>query len=237
MRDIDLIYQLDILYYELDLKEKELQHINERLEIIRKNEEKQRYQSELENLYKITDEKHLEQRKKEAQLNDLKYKLANLKDSFEKATIKDNKQYEHFISSIEDLEEKIDTTELEIIEIMMNEDKINNLIDKTKYRIDEISKETTDLIKNYNLKTADLKKEIEELTNTILMQKKSISVENLAKYEKIKTKKKKAVATVKDKACSSCGMILPTSFYDLLQKNDDILLCENCGSILYYKKE
>jgi hypothetical protein len=36
MRDIDLIYQLDILYYELDLKEKELQHINERLEIIRK---------------------------------------------------------------------------------------------------------------------------------------------------------------------------------------------------------
>ena len=44
MRDIDLIYQLDILYHELDSKEKELQHIKERVEIIKRNEEKLRYQ-------------------------------------------------------------------------------------------------------------------------------------------------------------------------------------------------
>lgn len=237
MRDIDLIYQLDILYHELDSKEKELQHIKERVEIIKRNEEKLRYQLELDNLYKIIGKKHLEQRKKEAQLNDLKYKLANLKDSYEKAIIKDNKQYEHFISSIEDLEEKIDTTELEIIDFMVNQDKVNNLIDKTKNKIDEISREISDLMKNYDSKTINLEKEIEELINSILIQRNNISVEKLNKYERIRNKKKKAVAIVSNRACSSCGMILPTSYYDLLQKNDDIILCENCGCILYYKKE
>lgn len=237
MRDIDLIYQLDILYHELDSKEKELQHTKERVEIIKRNDEIRSYQLELENLYKITDAKHIEQRKKETQLNDLKYKLVNLKDSFEKTIIKDNRQYEHFVSSIEELEKKIDALELEIIDIMMNEDKLDDLIEKNKNKIDEISKEIAELIINYDLKIIDLEKEIEDLSNSIFIQKNRISVENLTKYEKIKTKKKKAVAIVKNRACTSCGMILPTSHFDLLQKNDDILICENCGSILYYQKE
>lgn len=237
MRDLDLIYQLDNLYLELDLKEKELEHIERRLDIQKRNDEKQRYQLELENLHKIINDNQTELRRKENQLEDMKYKLSNLKNSFEKANVIDNKQYEHFISSVENYEEKIDTAELEILDIMINEDKINNKIVKTKDKINEITEELENLIKSYDLKISDLKQEIVSLKYQILTLKEIISVDKLLKYEKIKVKRKKAVAIVKDKACSSCGMILPTSYFDFLQKNDDIILCENCGCILYYKKE
>jgi len=235
--DLDLIYELDIIYNEITIKEKELERLNNRLEINKTEEEKKRYIIELDNLNNLLNDKHSILRKKENELKDYKYKLNNLKDSYEKTNVKDTKQYEYFISSINNLENRIDLLESEILELMISEDKISNNIIRVKEKIKEISDEIVNLYDANYANVEILKKEIEALQKEVLEIRKKITISKLSEYEKIKYRKKRAVAEVKDKACTSCGMILPTSYIDFLKKSDDIIVCENCGSILYINKE
>jgi predicted nucleic acid-binding Zn-ribbon protein len=62
----------------------------------------------------------------------------------------------------------------------------------------------------------------------------SISSELITIYNDIKKRKKGiAVAMIKNGICSGCRMSLPVATISEARKCDAIIICENCGRILY----
>ena len=56
----------------------------------------------------------------------------------------------------------------------------------------------------------------------------------LASYERLRNRYKRAIVPVKDDTCLGCFMRLPTSITAHGRTDKEVLLCENCGRILYW---
>lgn len=56
----------------------------------------------------------------------------------------------------------------------------------------------------------------------------------LAAYERLRNRYKRAIVPVKDDNCLGCFMKLPTSITAHGRTDKEVLICENCGRILYW---
>ncbi len=56
----------------------------------------------------------------------------------------------------------------------------------------------------------------------------------LAAYERLRNRYKRAIVPVKDDNCLGCFMRLPTSITAHGRTDKEVLVCENCGRILYW---
>ena len=55
-----------------------------------------------------------------------------------------------------------------------------------------------------------------------------------ATYERLRGRYKRAIVPVKDDTCLGCFIRLPTSLSAKGRENDAVIICENCGRILYW---
>lgn len=56
----------------------------------------------------------------------------------------------------------------------------------------------------------------------------------LFNYEKLKGRYKRSIVPVKDDICLGCFMRIPTSLITRGRSDEDVILCEGCGRILYW---
>jgi predicted nucleic acid-binding Zn-ribbon protein len=56
----------------------------------------------------------------------------------------------------------------------------------------------------------------------------------LSNYGKLKSRYKRAIVPVKDDICLGCFMRIPTSLITRGRSDQDVILCEGCGRILYW---
>ncbi len=61
-----------------------------------------------------------------------------------------------------------------------------------------------------------------------------ISKPLLSNYEKLKARYKRSIVPVKDDVCLGCFMRIPTSLYTRGRSDQDVILCEGCGRVLYW---
>jgi len=80
---------------------------------------------------------------------------------------------------------------------------------------------------------------IEKLDQLVQSRKKlaaKVDEKDLAIYERVAKRYDvvSAVVPVQDKNCLGCFMGLPTSAVRKADESEDLLICENCGRILYW---
>lgn len=63
---------------------------------------------------------------------------------------------------------------------------------------------------------------------------KKISKPVLSNYEKLRARYRRAIVPVKDDVCLGCFMRVPTSLSTVGRGNQEVILCEGCGRILYW---
>ena len=56
----------------------------------------------------------------------------------------------------------------------------------------------------------------------------------LTTYERLRNRYKRAIVPVKDDNCLGCFMRLPTSITTHGRTDKEVIICENCGRILYW---
>lgn len=56
----------------------------------------------------------------------------------------------------------------------------------------------------------------------------------LFNYEKLKARYKRSIVPVKDDICLGCFMRIPTSLFTRGRSDQEVILCEGCGRILYW---
>lgn len=171
----------------------------------------------------------------EADVQDIKSRIAKYKQQLN--NVKTNKEYSSLLKEIEDADSLIAEKEELILEEMLSADEIENEIRTAEKKAEEIKQEFSrekELLKQKA-------EEKEEEKKTLLNEKDRISPtipeDQLNLYNTIFQKKSGiALSPVTDDFCSMCQIrIRPQVLNELIAQNA-IILCENCGRILYMVK-
>jgi len=172
----------------------------------------------------------------EAEVQDLKGKITKYKRQLNE--VRTNKEYSSLLKEIEETQARIDSLEEEIIEEMLAADDIEKEIKSADQKAVEIQNELTkqkeDILKK--------KKEIEDEKETLQKEKEEllprVPSDQLNLYDQIFTKKNGIVLSpLRDEFCSMCHMRIRPQMVNELLAGNKIILCENCGRILYYPKK
>jgi len=175
-------------------------------------------------------------RELEAEVKDIKEQISKYNRQLNE--VKTNREYSSLLKEIEEGRQKVNNLEDEIISEMLSADEIEDEIKATSLKYSEaeekFSKEKDALQKEkkgLEAKRAKLTQEKEELTP-------KIPSEQLNLYLKIFKKKRGiALSPVNEEFCSMCHMRIRPQVINELKGKDKIILCENCGRILYWGKK
>jgi predicted nucleic acid-binding Zn-ribbon protein len=172
----------------------------------------------------------------EAEIQDIKAYIDKYKHQL--SGVKTNKEYSALLKEIEDAQSKIDQKEDVIISEMLNADNIGEEIRKAELKANDakekLSKDKEALI----LK----RKELEE-KNKELVKKKETLIPQIPKQQSMlyleifKKKNGIPLSRVTDDFCSMCQIRIRPQMLNELKAETQIILCENCGRILYVKRK
>lgn len=171
-------------------------------------------------------------RELESDVKDVKARISKHKS--QQSQVKSNKEYGALLKEIEDDQRRIDETEETIIQEMLRADDIEAEIQAalklqaTEAKSLEAAK--TVLLQKKGEAEARLKS-LNEEKDALLPQ---IAPDQLALYQRIFRKKGGiALSSIKDDFCALCHVrVRPQMLNELIEK-EKLLICENCGRILY----
>jgi len=159
-------------------------------------------------------------------------KAKNEKSKQQLYNVKNNKEYDALMTGI-------DQTDMKILELEEEMDKLADLQKKKREEFEEADKAFNSIKKEYEEKSKQLNEiikttEKEELELNHQREKTVVRInrKDLQLYTKIRNAKKIAVAPIKRNACSGCYNIVPPQKIVELRKYDKIHTCEFCGRIL-----
>ena len=150
--------------------------------------------------------------------------------------VKTNKEYTSLLKEIGDVEREIETKEEAIISEMLSADDLESEIKTAENKAAEI-KDTflkeKDLILKKQLEQEELKSRLTEERKGLLP---AIPSDQIALYKKIFSKTNgTALSPVTDDFCSLCQIRIRPQVLNELIAQQEVILCENCGRILYWK--
>ena len=170
----------------------------------------------------------------EAEVKDIKDHVAKYKRQLNE--VKTNKEYTALLKEIQESQKKIDRLEEEVIAEMLLADDIQKEIKEANQKFakakEKFSKEKDTIFEK--------KKEMEDKAEKLNQDKEAllpqIPPEQVSLYLKIFRKKGGvALSAVTDDFCSMCHMRIRPQVLNELRDTRKLILCENCGRILYWQ--
>ena len=175
-------------------------------------------------------------RELEAEVKDIKAQVS--KYNLQLNEVKTNREYSSLLKEIDEAKQKVSDFEEEIISEMLTADEIEDEIKAASQKYSEaeemFSKEKDALQQK--------KKELETKRNKLAKEKEElvpkIPSDQISLYLKIFKKKSGIVLSpVNEEFCSMCHMRIRPQVINELKGKEKIILCENCGRILYWLKK
>jgi predicted nucleic acid-binding Zn-ribbon protein len=178
------------------------------------------------------DQNQKKRRDLEAEVKDIKEQASKYNRQLNE--VKTNREYSSLLKEIEEAKQKVNDKEEEIIGEMLSADEIEEEIKNAGQNYSEaeqkFSKEKDVLQqekKKFEAKKDKLNQEKEKLVPKIPANQVNL-------YLKIYKKKSgNALSPVNDEFCSLCHMRIRPQVINELKGKEKIILCENCGRILY----
>ncbi|MBN2198829.1 MAG: hypothetical protein JW747_03170 [Candidatus Aminicenantes bacterium] len=172
----------------------------------------------------------------EGEVKDVKAQISKYKLQLNQ--VKTNREYQSLLKEIDEHQQNIDRLEEEIIGELLNADQIeadiHAAVERDREDQSRFDQEKAALAREKEYWEGQVR-ELEARRKQILPQ---IPAEQTALYERISLRMGgQALSPVTDDFCTLCHMrIRPQMLSELIEKNE-ILLCENCGRILYWVKK
>jgi hypothetical protein len=175
-------------------------------------------------------------RELEAEVKDIKDHIAKYKRQLNE--VKTNKEYTALLKEIEESQSKVDRLEEEVIAEMLLADDIQKEIKEANQKFakakEKFSREKEAILQN--------KKETEEKAQKLNQDKQAllpqIPPEQVSLYLNIYRKKGGvALSPVKGDFCAMCHMRIRPQVLNELRDTRKLILCENCGRILFWQEK
>jgi hypothetical protein len=235
---VDIDYEKLIQLQELDKKiistSLFLENVPIQIEKINKKKE------ECSQILTLAKEKMVHNQKKRRDLE------AEVKDTKEKSSkynrqlnaVKTNIEYKSLLKEIKDTQQIIDHSEEEIISEMLFADEIEEEIKAATQKNSIEGIKFSEEKKSLELEKEELeskRKEFEQERKQILPQippdQRNIYLNIFKENDSI------ALSPVKGEFCTMCHVRVRPQMLNEIKKEEKIILCENCGKILYWPKE
>jgi predicted nucleic acid-binding Zn-ribbon protein len=170
----------------------------------------------------------------EGEVQDHKVKIEKYRKQL--SGVKTNIEYTSLLKEIAGVEKTIGQLEEQIISEMLEADDIENEIKTTENKAnsskDELLKEKDVYLQEKEAKERD-KTELQAERDQLIP---SIPADQMSLYQSIFRKKFGiALSPVTDDFCSLCQIRIRPQVINELMARNSIILCENCGRILYWK--
>ncbi len=175
--------------------------------------------------------RHVESESKIKKINE-----AMVKSKARLLEVKNNKEYQAILKENETAESSRGNIETEIISILEELDKLLVLVKKDEEILGQRKNEYEAEKKmiEADLNAIDSDSMVWEQQRADL--RKDVSVDILARYEKVKNRNNGVgVISVWKQVCSGCHMNIPPQLYNELQKTTELLSCPNCNRIMYFQ--
>jgi predicted nucleic acid-binding Zn-ribbon protein len=169
----------------------------------------------------------------EAEVKDIKAKIS--KFNLQLNDVKTNIEYKSFLKEIDGAQQKVSELEDEIINEMLAADEIEEEIKEANKKYSEEEKKFSkekEILKQKQKKSEAKNKELTEKKEKLTT---NIPDDQIRLYLKIfKSKHGIALSPITDEFCSLCHMRVRPQVLNELKGNEKLILCENCGRILYW---
>jgi len=168
----------------------------------------------------------------ETEVKDLKGQIGKYKRQLNE--VKTNKEYTSLLKEIEETQHKVDGLEEAIIAEMLAADDVEEEIRTASHK----QGQEEENLRRERLALEEKAREMERKKAGLLKDREAliprIDPDQLRLYEAIFLKKSGvALSPVKDDFCSACHMRIRPQMVNEIHERMKIILCENCGRILY----
>jgi predicted nucleic acid-binding Zn-ribbon protein len=150
--------------------------------------------------------------------------------------IKTNQEYSAVLKEIEGLKHKVSVLE-EAILVLLDQIEV-----ELKARAEEeqrVRSSEAEALRDTQRKEAELRQlrgRLSELQGARKGRSKNVELSLLQQYLRlIKSRAGLAVAPARDGSCEGCHVALTPQLYNEVRRNEEILTCERCGRILYWR--
>jgi predicted nucleic acid-binding Zn-ribbon protein len=175
-------------------------------------------------------------RQLESEVKDIKSQIGKYKRQLNE--VKTNKEYTALLKEIEESERKVDRLEETFIAEMLLEDDIQKEIKTAGQKHVETQAFLTKEKEALAQKKRETEAELSALGRTRDELLPTIPPEQVSLYLKIFRKKGGvALSPVKDDFCALCHMRIRPQVLNELLSTRKLILCENCGRILYWREQ
>jgi hypothetical protein len=169
----------------------------------------------------------------ETEVKDIKAKIS--KFNLQLNDVKTNLEYKSFLKEIDGAQQKTSELEDEIINEMLAADEIEEEIKEANQKYSEAEKKFSkekEILQQKQKKSETKKKELTKKKEKLMT---SIPDDQIRLYLKIiKSMNGIALSPITDEFCSLCHMRVRPQILNELKGNEKLILCENCGRILYW---
>lgn len=150
--------------------------------------------------------------------------------------IKTNQEYSAVLKEIEVLKHRVSVLE-EAILVLLDQIEV-----ELKARAEEeqrVRSSEAEALRETQRKEAELRQlqgRLSELQGARKGRSKNVESSLLQQYVRLlKSRAGLAVASVRDGSCEGCHVALTPQLYNVVRRNEEILTCERCGRILYWR--
>ena len=203
-------------------------------QILTKQEQFLQAKAALEAATAETDRMQKLRRQKERELEEFNTQLKKRQGRlFE---IKTNQEYSAVLKEIEGLKEKISTLEEEILLLL---DQIEAAAKALAQEEESVRSKQAEFLEDQQQKETELRelqRRLSSLQGARRGQSKGVESSLLQQYIRLfKSRAGLAVAEARNGSCEGCHVALTPQLYNEVRRNEEILTCERCGRILYWR--
>ncbi|MDR0409590.1 MAG: C4-type zinc ribbon domain-containing protein [Spirochaetaceae bacterium] len=185
------------------------------------------------------DQEYLAVKSAEGELKNLLFEAESTREKAEKHmdSINTQREYENLDKEIHDASEKESQYRKDI---KQKEQKIRELDAEMSQKKEFMDQQEAELAQSRARIESELEERKKLLAELEAQEKeitKNMDEELLFKFERIVKKKSgNGIVSIKNGVCSSCHMILPVQFANIVRSGKEIVPCPYCSSILFYEE-
>lgn len=144
------------------------------------------------------------------------------------------KELQDFQLEIAMQKRQLNSIENKQIELMISTEDVQKEYDKVCIKLSKVIEESETNNKFIIEEQSKLLKEVEKLNSEKKAAEISISIQDLALYNKLRVQRSGlALSMISDSSCNSCGATITPAQNQAIKSFDQIIFCPSCGRILY----
>jgi len=179
-------------------------------------------------------------KKLETERNKLELEVKEKKQLIEKYSLqqfqtKKNPEYQALAHEIENCKRDISNIEDRELEVLEQIDATQKQVATATETLKQISQRVEQQLATFAQRETSLRQRLAELARGRAELAASVDADLLPRYERLrKSKGQRAIVGIEHSVCGGCHVKLPAQVVVGCKANQEIMICPNCGRILYY---